>query len=148
MAVSGLRHRVDETFGQRWNSVSRAHRMGQKSPVQVYLLVTEKTIEEKLVGTLAERDVERDLTIEIEHLVPVASGSSGQNNLRPACGWCNRCKGAGTSLYEASFIDSKRSFRIGTRNFRELPEPFRIIRLLAVTRSVFGSAFEFRVASM
>ena len=35
--------------------IARAHRMGQKNPVQVYLLVTEETIEEKLLGTLAAK---------------------------------------------------------------------------------------------
>ncbi|MEX0702081.1 MAG: DEAD/DEAH box helicase [Planctomycetales bacterium] len=35
--------------------VARAHRMGQKNPVDVYLLVTEDTIEEKLLGTLAQK---------------------------------------------------------------------------------------------
>ena len=35
--------------------VARAHRMGQKRPVQVYLLVTEQTIEESLLNTLAAK---------------------------------------------------------------------------------------------
>ncbi len=35
--------------------ISRAHRMGQKRPVQVFVLVTENTIEEKLLGTLAAK---------------------------------------------------------------------------------------------
>lgn len=35
--------------------IARAHRMGQKQPVQVYLLVTEETIEERLLGTLSAK---------------------------------------------------------------------------------------------
>lgn len=35
--------------------IARAHRMGQKNPVHVYLLVTEDTIEEKLLTTLANK---------------------------------------------------------------------------------------------
>ncbi len=35
--------------------IARAHRMGQKNPVQVYLLVTEDTIEERLLGTLSAK---------------------------------------------------------------------------------------------
>lgn len=35
--------------------IARAHRMGQKRPVQVYLLVSEGTIEENLLGTLAAK---------------------------------------------------------------------------------------------
>ena len=35
--------------------ISRAHRMGQKRPVQVYILVTEQTIEEKMLATLATK---------------------------------------------------------------------------------------------
>jgi superfamily II DNA/RNA helicase len=35
--------------------VARAHRMGQKQPVDVYLLVTELTFEERLLGTLADK---------------------------------------------------------------------------------------------
>ncbi len=33
--------------------IARAHRMGQKKPVQVYLLVTENTLEENLLATLS-----------------------------------------------------------------------------------------------
>jgi len=35
--------------------IGRAHRMGQKRPVQVFLLVTEDTLEESLLGTLAAK---------------------------------------------------------------------------------------------
>lgn len=50
--------------------IGRAHRMGQKRPVQVYLLVTEQTIEEKMLATLAAKkdlsiaalDIESDVT--------------------------------------------------------------------------------------
>ncbi len=35
--------------------IARAHRMGQKQPVQVYVLVTEETIEEKLLATLSAK---------------------------------------------------------------------------------------------
>jgi hypothetical protein len=40
--------------------ISRVHRMGQKRPVQVYLLVTEDTIEEGMLGTL---EAKRDLAV-------------------------------------------------------------------------------------
>lgn len=40
--------------------IARAHRMGQTRPVQVYLLVTEQTIEENLLTTLA---VKKDLAL-------------------------------------------------------------------------------------
>jgi Superfamily II DNA/RNA helicases, SNF2 family len=40
--------------------IGRAHRMGQKRPVQVYLLVTAQTLEESLLATLAAK---KDLSI-------------------------------------------------------------------------------------
>ncbi len=51
--------------------VARAHRMGQKNPVDVYLLVTERTIEERMLDTLSAKhdlalaalDVDSDLTV-------------------------------------------------------------------------------------
>ena len=35
--------------------ISRVHRMGQKRPIQAFLLVTEETLEEKLLGTLSAK---------------------------------------------------------------------------------------------
>lgn len=57
--------------------IARAHRMGQKRPVQVYLLVTEDTIEEKLLATLsAKHDLARaalDMDSDVQE-VALASG--------------------------------------------------------------------------
>src|SRR5438477_1511041 len=40
-----------------WNSacIARAYRMGQEQPVQVFILITEETIEEKLLSTLSAK---------------------------------------------------------------------------------------------
>jgi superfamily II DNA or RNA helicase len=57
--------------------IARAHRMGQKRPVQVYLLITEGTIEERLLGVLgAKRDLALaalDPEANVDH-VAMASG--------------------------------------------------------------------------
>jgi superfamily II DNA/RNA helicase len=57
--------------------IARAHRMGQSQPVQVYVLITEQTLEEKLLVTLSAK---KDLALaaldpqsEVDH-VDVASG--------------------------------------------------------------------------
>ena len=42
--------------------IGRAHRMGQKRPVQVYLLVTENTLEENLLATLSAK---KDLALTV-----------------------------------------------------------------------------------
>ena len=55
--------------------ISRVHRMGQKRPVQAYLLVTEETLEEKLLGTLSAKHdlalaaLDPDSRVETVHLV-------------------------------------------------------------------------------
>ncbi|NLF68396.1 MAG: DEAD/DEAH box helicase [Candidatus Anammoximicrobium sp.] len=57
--------------------ISRAHRMGQSQPVQVFVLITEETIEEKLLATLSAKHelalAALDANSEIEN-VDLASG--------------------------------------------------------------------------
>lgn len=87
-----------------------------------------------LVDILMPRGlVERDEGIEIEHVVPVAAGGSGQANLRLACGWCNKYKSNRISIYESSFLAPRTAgYRIGKYQLNELPVPFWAIRLLAL----------------
>jgi superfamily II DNA/RNA helicase len=62
--------------------VSRAHRMGQMQPVQVFVLVTEQTIEENLLTTLAAK---RDLALaalDAESEVEQVDLASGMEELK------------------------------------------------------------------
>ena len=62
--------------------IARAHRMGQKNPVQVYLLVTEGTIEEKLLAT---RSAKHDLALaalDMESNVQEVALASGIEELK------------------------------------------------------------------
>lgn len=65
--------------------IARAHRMGQKRPVQVYLLVTEETIEESLLGTLsAKKDLALaalDLDSEVDEVSMVSGTEELKNRL-------------------------------------------------------------------
>ena len=58
--------------------IARAHRMGQKNPVQVYILVTEQTIEEGMLGTLAAKKevamAALDINSKVKH-VDMAGGA-------------------------------------------------------------------------
>ena len=56
--------------------IGRAHRMGQQQPVQVYVLVTEETIEENLLATLSAK---HDLALAaLDPDSDVTAGRSGQ----------------------------------------------------------------------
>ncbi len=77
-----------------------------------------------------------EVCIEVEHVMPVASGGLGGSNLRLACGWCNRAKSAKTSIYDASATARVPSGTLplvlgGHRQF-ELPEPFWVVRITAI----------------
>jgi hypothetical protein len=76
--------------------------------------------------------VERDVGIEVEHIVPVAGGGQGKNNLALACGWCNKSKGALMSMYDTAARAARASYFMGTQQWYELPNPFWTIRILAV----------------
>jgi len=62
--------------------IARAHRMGQTQPVQVYVLVTEDTIEENMLATIAAK---RDLalaTLDAESEVEQVDLVSGMEDLK------------------------------------------------------------------
>src|SRR5215469_12710779 len=62
--------------------ISRAHRMGQKNPVQVYLLVTEATIEEKLLATLSAKHDLALAALDMESDVREVALASGIEELK------------------------------------------------------------------
>jgi hypothetical protein len=75
--------------------------------------------------------VTRDLTIEIDHVTPVASGGETHiANLRLACGWCNRTKGSRGNLYDApaATADVIQVRDIGNVS---IPQPLWILRVVA-----------------
>ena len=89
----------------------------------------------KMVDVFRPRVIERDISIEIEHVVPVAHGGHGRDNLRLACGWCNKYKSSKVSLYEASQIPAQvKGFMMGPHLLHELPHPFWMIRVLALRK--------------
>jgi superfamily II DNA or RNA helicase len=62
--------------------IGRAHRMGQKQPVQVYVLVTEETIEESLLGTLSAKHDLALAALDPESDVKQVDFKSGVEELR------------------------------------------------------------------
>lgn len=62
--------------------IGRAHRMGQQRPVQVYLLVTEHTIEEKLLATLTAKDQLARAALNLDSELDQVDLSSGMEELR------------------------------------------------------------------
>ncbi len=62
--------------------IARAHRMGQKQPVQVYLMVTEGTLEESLLATLGAKKDLALAALDTESDVDEVSLVSGTEELR------------------------------------------------------------------
>jgi len=62
--------------------IARAYRMGQKRPVQVYLLVTESTIEEKLLTTLSAKHDLALAALDMESDVREVALASGIEELK------------------------------------------------------------------
>jgi SNF2 family DNA or RNA helicase len=62
--------------------IARAHRMGQKQLVQVYVLVTEDTIEESLLATLAAKKDLALAALDVESDVDAVDMSSGMEELK------------------------------------------------------------------
>ncbi|MDO5581209.1 MAG: DEAD/DEAH box helicase [Planctomycetia bacterium] len=62
--------------------IGRAHRMGQKNPVQVYLLITEETIEENMLATLSAKHDLALATLDVGSSVSEVELQSGIEELR------------------------------------------------------------------
>jgi len=62
--------------------IARAHRMGQRNPVQVYVLVTEDTFEEKLLATLSGKHELALAVLDMESDVTEVALTSGIEELR------------------------------------------------------------------
>jgi len=62
--------------------IARAHRMGQKRPVQVYLLVTENTLEENLLNTLSAKNELALAALDADTDVTEVSLESGMEELK------------------------------------------------------------------
>jgi superfamily II DNA or RNA helicase len=62
--------------------IARAHRMGQKKPVQVYVLVTEGTIEENLLATLSAKHELALAALDVQSKVTTVDLHSGMEELK------------------------------------------------------------------
>ena len=62
--------------------ISRVHRMGQKRPVQAFLLVTEETLEEKLLGTLSAKHELALAALDPDSRVKTVNLASGMDELK------------------------------------------------------------------
>ncbi|MCH8967127.1 MAG: DEAD/DEAH box helicase [Planctomycetes bacterium] len=62
--------------------VARAHRMGQKRPVQVFVLVTERTIEENLLATLSAKHELALAALDAESEIDTVDLASGIEELK------------------------------------------------------------------
>ncbi|MBM3835963.1 MAG: DEAD/DEAH box helicase [Verrucomicrobia bacterium] len=62
--------------------IARAHRMGQKQPVQVFILVTEQTIEENLLATLSAKHELALAALDVNSTVKSVDFHSGMEELK------------------------------------------------------------------
>lgn len=62
--------------------IGRAHRMGQKRPVQIFILVTEDTLEESLLGTLAAKQALFLAALDPDTKTSAIDLSSGMDELK------------------------------------------------------------------
>lgn len=84
----------------------------------------------QFVDLAKPRLVRRDQEIEIDHVVPVFAGGREGDNLRLACGWCNKSKSANMSLYDVT--SASETIVHPTLGRLTVPRPFWIVRFLAI----------------
>jgi len=62
--------------------IGRAHRMGQKRPVHVFVLVTEDTIEERMLATLSAKHELAQAVLDVDSSIDAVDLSSGVEDLK------------------------------------------------------------------
>ncbi len=62
--------------------IARAHRMGQKRPVQVFVLITEETIEERLLATLSAKHELAIAALDVDSEIDQVDLASGMEELK------------------------------------------------------------------
>jgi len=72
----------------------------------------------------------RDMWIEIDHVIPISQGGLETDNLRLACGWCNRHKSAHQSIYDVA--GQPVAARRNPYGIFSAPQPFWTVRLLGL----------------
>lgn len=74
----------------------------------------------------------QDLRIEVDHVLPFSHGGDIKDNLKLACGWCNRYKSSHWLIYDVE----GQPIQARSNNFgvSSIPQPFWVVRLLALRR--------------
>ena len=113
--------------------IARAHRMGQTRPVQVFVLVTERTIEENLLKTLSDKRGLAMAALDADSDVSAVDFQSGVEEMR------NRLEVLTGAIGEApQDRTGKREVVQTTRDFSEHRE-----RVAAAGGELLGAAFKF-----
>ena len=112
--------------------ISRAHRMGQKDPVQVFILITEETIEESLLQTLSAKHELALAALDAGSDVDAVDLASGMQDLK------NRLEVLLGAKPEAPVDESER-----VRQEREAERLARREKVAAAGGQLLGAAFAF-----
>ncbi|TIH12494.1 hypothetical protein D0S45_17635 [Marinifilum sp. JC120] len=71
----------------------------------------------------------RDFRLELDHVFPFSLGGGNDDNLKIACGWCNKHKSNKIVLYEANC--SPKVFNHPQRGRTSCPQPLWVIRAIS-----------------
>ena len=112
--------------------IARAHRMGQKRPVQVYVLITEGTIEESLLTTLSAKHHLALAALDAESKVDAVDLVSGMEELK------GRLEVLLGAVPDAPVDGSEK-----TRQAREAERLARREKVAAAGGQLLGAAFSF-----
>ena len=112
--------------------VGRAHRMGQQQPVHVFVLVTELTLEEKLLGTLSNKKDLALAALDAESNVNALDFFSGMEELK------RRLEVLLGARPEAPTDES-----LKRREVEQLRQPSHRDRVAAAGGTLLGAAFQF-----